>query len=63
MGLGSRFCIATVGLFLAFACQLAMAQEPQWWRDQKQSCGLRSNLDYQTWTQQGSPCPARDGGS
>ena len=53
----------TFGLLAALVCPLAVAHEPQWWTDQKRACGLASNLDYQTWTQQGSPCPARDGGS
>lgn len=60
---GLRLFVSAIGLFLAIGCQFAMAQEPQWWTNQKRACGLASNLDYQTWTQQGSPCPARDGGS
>jgi hypothetical protein len=59
----TRLCTTTLGLLLAFGCRLAMAQEPQWWTDQKRACGLSSSLDYQTWTQQGSPCPAGDGGN
>lgn len=58
-----RLCTTTFGVLLAFGCRLAMAQEPQWWTDQKRACGLSSNLDYQTWTQEGSPCPANDGGN
>jgi len=37
-------------------CQLATAQEPQWWTNQKKACGLSSSLDYNSWVQSGSPC-------
>ncbi|MGB8583119.1 MAG: tetratricopeptide repeat protein, partial [Candidatus Sulfotelmatobacter sp.] len=37
-------------------CQLATAQEPQWWTDQKKACGLASSLDYNSWVKSGSPC-------
>ena len=43
--------------WIAFAaCQLATAQEPQWWTDQKKACGLSSSLDYNSWAKSGSPC-------
>lgn len=59
----SRSWAITVGLLVVvFALPYAMASEPQWWTDQKRACGLSSSLDYQTLTQQGFPCPARNGG-
>jgi hypothetical protein len=48
--------MSTIALLVAFACQLAMAQEPRWWTDQKRVCGLPPRLAYETWRQQGSPC-------
>ena len=43
--------------------QSATAQEPQWWTDQKKSCGLSSSLDYNSWVKSGSPCNAGTAGS
>ena len=45
--------------WIAFVtCQLATAQEPQWWTNQKKACGLSSSLDYNSWVKSGSPCSA-----
>jgi hypothetical protein len=49
--------LKTIGLFLLFACQIAAASEPQWWTNQKRACGLSPSLAYETWRQQGFPCP------
>jgi hypothetical protein len=42
----------------------AQAQEPAWWTQQKQACGLSPSLAYNTWASQGYPCrssqPAQD---
>jgi hypothetical protein len=56
-------CSIAIGMIALSACPILTAQSNQEWKAYKQACGLASNLDYQTWTQQGSPCPARDGGS
>jgi tetratricopeptide (TPR) repeat protein len=49
---------------IAFAtCQLTVAQEPQWWTNQKKTCGLSSSLDYNSWVKSGSPCSAGTTGS
>ncbi len=34
----------------------AQAQEPLWWTQQKQACGLPPSLAYNTWASQGYPC-------
>jgi hypothetical protein len=49
---------ACVGWIALATCQLAMAQEPQWWTNQKKACGLSSSLDYNSWAKSGSPCSA-----
>src|SRR5947209_10427011 len=50
--LRSALCVACILL----TCQSLRAAEPQWWTDQKKSCGLSSTLAYETWRQQGFPC-------
>jgi hypothetical protein len=51
--------ISTLALFGVFCCQLATAQQPQWWINQKRACGLAPNLAYETWRRQGFPCPGQ----
>ena len=52
-----------VGWIAFVTCQLAPAQEPQWWTNQKKTCGLSSSLDYNSWVKSGSPCSAGTTGS
>ena len=52
-----------LGWIALVTCQLATAQEPQWWTDQKKACGLSSSLDYNSWAKSGSPCSSGTLGS
>lgn len=45
--------------FLLASPPILLAGEPSWWTEQKRACGLRSNLAYNTWVQNGSPCPGQ----
>ena len=51
------------GWIALVTCQVATAQEPQWWTDQKKACGLSSSLDYNSWAKSGSPCSSGTSGS
>jgi hypothetical protein len=59
----SWLCSIAIGMIALCACPILSAQSNQEWMAYKRACGLRSDLDYQTWTQQGSPCPARNSGN
>ena len=52
-----------LGWIALVTCQVATAQEPQWWTDQKKACGLSSSLDYNSWAKSGSPCNSGTSGS
>ena len=54
---------ASLGWIALVTCQLATAQEPQWWTNQKKACGLSASLDYNSWAKSGSPCRAGNAGS
>jgi hypothetical protein len=54
---------AGLGWIVLVACQLATAQQPQWWIDQKKACGLSAGQDYASWAQSGYPCGAKSTGS
>ena len=51
-----RLCTTGAGLLLAFAAHTAAGQSNQEWIAIKQSCGLSSSLDYNSWVAAGSKC-------
>lgn len=59
----SRLPVWIIGLLVVFTYLLASASEPQWWTNQKASCGLPQNLAYNDWVRSGSPCNRGNGGN
>jgi|SRR5688572_1166305 len=47
-----------IAVLLCAGISPAQSAEPGWWTQRKRECGLPPNLAYNTWVNQGSPCPA-----
>jgi hypothetical protein len=53
----------TLLLVATAVASVAYADEPQWWTNKKQQCGLDRNLAYETWRTQGYRCSGANSGT